>query len=58
MRIRNAAEFCRKHNLRQAYIIAGNFDETGNRFNSATKTMLDVGQLHVRSDSDLAEASQ
>jgi len=49
-RIRNAAEFCRQHNLRQAYIVAGDFDATGHRFNSATKTMLDVGQLRVRLD--------
>jgi len=50
-RIGNAAVFCRKHNLRQVYIVAGDFDAAGHRFNAATKTMLDVGQLRVRLDS-------
>ena len=44
-RIQNAAEFCRKHNLRKAYIVSGEFNAEAKRFNAATKSILDVAHL-------------
>jgi hypothetical protein len=44
-RIQAAAEFCRKHNLGQAYIVAGEFNPVARRFNAARKSILDVAQL-------------
>jgi hypothetical protein len=49
-RIQTAAEFCRKHNLRQAYIIAGEFNSDAKRFNAATKSIFDIEQLRSRPD--------
>ena len=44
-RVQDAAEFCRKHNLQKAYIVAGDFNAEAKRFNAATKSILDVAQL-------------
>jgi hypothetical protein len=47
-RIQCAAEFCRKHNLQKAYIIAGEFNVEARRFNAATKSILDIAQIRSR----------
>jgi len=47
-RIHSAAEFCRKHNLQQAYIITGEFNTQARRFNPATKSIFDISQLRSR----------
>jgi len=50
-RIQSAAEFCRTHNLRTAYIVAGDFNAEAKRFNAATKCILDIAQLRAASTS-------
>jgi hypothetical protein len=47
-RIQNAAEFCHRNKLRQAYIVAGDFNAESKRFNGATKSIFDVKQLSSR----------
>ena len=48
VRVQTAAEFCRKNNLPNAYIVCGEFDIEAKRFNAATKSFLDVTQLRPR----------
>jgi len=42
-----AAEFCSRHQLKEVYIIQGDFNEASNRFDASSKNILEVP--HVRS---------
>jgi hypothetical protein len=44
-RIHAAFEFCRKHQLRQAYIICGELNPDSKQFNAATKSIWDIAHL-------------
>ena len=47
-RIQTAAHFCQTHNLKDAYIVSGEFNSDAKRFNAATKSILDVAQIRSR----------
>jgi hypothetical protein len=52
-----AAQFCREHDLKAVHIIHGHFNEAANRFDAATKTIIEVPR--VRSwDNDAARSGR
>jgi hypothetical protein len=40
-----AAEFCREHDLKTVHIIHGQFNDAANRFDAATKTIIEVPRV-------------
>jgi hypothetical protein len=44
-RIQKAAEFCHRHGLRQAYIVAGDYNAEAKRFNGGSKSVFDAKQF-------------
>lgn len=46
-RIQLAAAFCREHELRDVYIVRGQFNRSAKRFEAEHKTILDVKHLRA-----------
>jgi hypothetical protein len=44
-RIQAAADFCRKHNLREAYIVSGDFHLNANGCNPAPRSIFDIADF-------------
>jgi hypothetical protein len=48
--IHNAAAFCGEKGLKEVYIVCGRFNETMNRFDASSKTMLQVPLVRWREE--------
>ena len=46
--IQRAVDFCQKRNLRDVYIVSGEFNAAAKRFNAASKTIWDAAQFQSR----------